>query len=330
MTRHALCGSAGSGARRGRGPGQEPGMPGSATVRLTQRKTARSFHARGSVAKAMGESAGDARFDPFGAAPPAASPAPTGRESTMPRSRGVLRSLAYNLTHREVRRPARPAGDWQRAHRAGAWRRPRGCRAGRCAGNPHHQSRLHGRDRLLRHDHPGDRGGPAARRRPGRRDLHRHRTRNLARFRRFGAWRAALGPARLYAATLRGAGRPDRPGLRPDLRRRRARRHAVRTCPISTRARHRCTASASSTPDADGDGRPERERRGKAGASFMAGPVRRGEWRRTGLDLEDRRPDRRGVSLFADHRRQQRAGHRRRQLRQGAPRSSSPPTSTPG
>ena len=43
------------------------------------------------------------------------------------------------------------------------------------------------------------------------------RTRNLARFRRFCTWRAAVRPARLHAAALRGAGQPDRPGVRADL-----------------------------------------------------------------------------------------------------------------
>ena len=41
--------------------------------------------------------------------------------------------------------------------------------------------------------------------------------RNLARFRRFSAWRSAFRAARLYAAALRGSRQPDRPGLRPDL-----------------------------------------------------------------------------------------------------------------
>ena len=41
--------------------------------------------------------------------------------------------------------------------------------------------------------------------------------RNLARFRRFGARRSAVRAARLHAAAFRGAGQPDRPGLRPDL-----------------------------------------------------------------------------------------------------------------
>ena len=63
-------------------------------------------------------------------------------------------------------------------------------------GKPDHLPRLDGRHRIFRHRHPRDRGRPAAGRRSRRRNLHRHNARNLARFRRFSAWRVpATGPS---------------------------------------------------------------------------------------------------------------------------------------
>ena len=82
------------------------------------------------------------------------------------------------------------------------------------------------------------------------------------------------------------------------------------------------------TPDEDADGRPERQRRGKAGATFMDGQFADEQWRQPGRDLEDRRRQRRRLAVSrrstptADP-----ASATSASTRQAA--SSSPPTSTP-
>ena len=54
-----------------------------------------------------------------------------------------------------------------------------------CAGNADHPARFDGCHRLLRHDHPRHRRRPAAGGRPGRRNLHRYRTRHRCAFSTF-------------------------------------------------------------------------------------------------------------------------------------------------
>ena len=118
---------------------------------------------------------------------------------------------------------------------------------------------------------PGNRVRPAARRRPRRRNLHRQRSAQPCTLRRSAPWRAAEWPARLHTAAFRGARplgsasfsasayddgvRVDGSTSVPNLYAGATSLHGLRIV----------------TPDEDGDGRPERQRRGKAGATFMDG-----------------------------------------------------------
>ncbi len=327
MTRHEMCSRSpgSSGIRHGESPGEKPGAPGLVAIPLTQRKAQRILDRRDSEQTYWGESAGTARFGPCRASLQAVSPAHIGRRSIMPRSRGELRSLACNLT---TGRPARQTCRRQRSACAGARRQPVVVRARARAGRPDHQSRLDGRHRLLRHDHPRHRGRPAARRRC--RSTRPSSTPTRATLRVFDV--SALGGppsgqlvytpqpfevlagqiGQVFGLTYDDGVRDGTPSGVPNLYAGATSLHGIRIV----------------TPDADADGRPERERRGKAGATFMEGQFAEENGGSPGRDLEDRRPDRRGHACSPPSRATAvPASATSASTRRTA--SSSPPTSTP-
>ena len=201
------------GPRRRKGPGAAPGAPGFEPTPLTQRKTKLILGRRDSTHSVKGKSAGTARFAPCRASLRAVSPAHTGR-NTMPRSRGVLRSLAFNLSRSGGLHGRLAAGSALLALALGASlvSAPAQAQDGQIV-NPGSMAVTGFSGTTI----PGiEEGLP-----PGVDPIDEtfiDTTR--ATLRVFDV--SALGgppsrPTRLHAAALRGAGRPDRPGLRTDL-----------------------------------------------------------------------------------------------------------------
>ena len=214
MTRHNRCSRSpgSSGIQRDDRPAEGPGAPGFDLIPLTLRKTKHILGRRDSKQTCKGRKCRNSALGSLPRVPPGSFSRPYREEkhhATQPR-----RTAFACLQPDHAGRPARQTCRRQRAACAGARRQPR---------SPLPCARRKARSSIPARWPSPDSPAPII---PGIEEglppgvdpvdetFIDTDARNPARFRRFGPWRSAVRPARLYAAALRGAGQPDRPGLR--------------------------------------------------------------------------------------------------------------------